>query len=87
MAPDANVLINYKPAASGDMVVEVVHETLVPVQGYGALKLELPQPGGITAIKLQNIAHAPALGCNLLFSTRPESERSGESFNSYPDKA
>ena len=31
MAPDANVLINYKPAAPGDMVVEVAQETLVPV--------------------------------------------------------
>ena len=84
MVPD--VMINYKPAASGEMVVEVAHETLVPVQGYSALKLDLPQQGGITAIELQNVAHAPALGCNLL-STRRESERSGESFNSYPDKA
>ena len=85
MTPDATTLKEYKPAAPGDMV-EVADKTLLPVQGYGGLTLELQQPGGITAVTLQNVAHVPALGCNLL-STRRVSERSGEPFINYPNKA
>ena len=85
MTPDATALKEYKPAAPGDMV-EVADKTLLPVQGYGGLTLELQQPGGITAVTLQNVAHVPALGFNLL-STRRVSERSGEPFINYPNKA
>ena len=51
MTPDATPLTEYKPAAPGDMV-EVADKTLLPVQGYGGLALELQQPGGITAVTL-----------------------------------
>ena len=85
MTPDATALTEYEPAAPGDMV-EVVDKTLLPVQGYGGLKLELQQPGGITAVTLQKVAHVPALGRNLL-STRQASERSREPFINYPNKA
>ena len=85
MTPDATALKEYKPAAPEDMV-EVVNKTLLPVRGYGGLTLELQQPGGITAATLQNIVHVLALGRNLL-STRRASERSGEPFINYPNKA
>ena len=75
MTPDATALTEYKPVAPGDMV-EVVDKTLLPVLEYGGLTLELQQPGGITAVTLQKVAHVPALGRNLL-STRRASERSG----------
>ena len=78
MTPDATALIEYKPATPGDMV-EVADKTLLPVQGYGGSKLELKQPGGITTVTLNNVAHVPAPGRNL-FSTRRASERSGEPF-------
>ena len=76
MTPDATALKEFKPAAPGDMV-KVADKTLLPVQIYGGLKLELQQPGAITAVTLQNVAHVPALRCNLL-STRRVNERSGE---------
>ena len=85
ITPDATALKEYKPAAPGD-TVEVADKTSLPVQGYGGLTLELQQPDSITAITLQNVAHVPALGCNLL-STRRASERSGEPFINYPNKA
>ena len=85
MTPDATALTEYKPAAPEDMV-EVADKTLLPVQEYGGLTLELQQPGGITAVTLQKVAHVPALGRNLL-STRRASERSGEPFLNYPNKA
>ena len=85
MTPDATALAEYKPAAPGDMV-EVADKALLPVEGYGGLALELQQPSGITAVTLQNVAHVPVLGCNLL-STRRANERSGESFINYPNKA
>ncbi|CAN0442399.1 unnamed protein product, partial [Ascophyllum nodosum] len=72
MTPDATALTEYEPAAPQDMV-EVADKTLLPVQGYGGLTLELQQPGGITAVTLQKVAHVPALGRNLL-STRRVSE-------------
>ena len=84
MTPDATALTEYKPAALGDMV-EVADKTLLPVQEYGGLTLELQQPGGITAVTLQKVAHVPALRRNLL-STRRASERSGEPFVNYPNK-
>ena len=59
---------------------------MVPVKGYGGLKLELQKPGGITAITLQDAANVPALGRNPL-STRRASEKSGEHFIDYPGKA
>ena len=83
--PDATALTEYKPAAPGD-TVEVADKTLLPVQGYGGLKLGLQQPGGITTVTLQKVAHVPALARNLL-STRRTSERSGEPFTHYPNKA
>ena len=61
MTPDATALTEYKSAAPGD-TVEVADKTLLPVQGYRGLTLELQQPGGITAVTLQKIAHVPALG-------------------------
>ena len=85
MTPDATALTEYKPAVPGGMI-EVADKTLLSVQGYGGLTLELQQPGGITAVTLQNIAHVPALGCNLL-SMRRASERSGEYFINYPNEA
>ena len=85
MTPDVTALTEYKLAASGDMV-EVTDKILLPFQGYGGLTLELQQPGGITAVTLQKVAHVLALGCNLL-STRRASERSGEPFINYPNKA
>ena len=85
MTPDATALTEYKPAAPGDMV-EVADKTLVLVQGYGGLTLELQQPGGITTVTLQKVAHVPALGRNLL-STRRASERSGEPFINYSNMA
>ena len=85
MTPDVTALTEYEPAVPGDMV-EVADKTLLPVQGYGWLTLELQQPGGITAVTLQKVAHVPALGRNLL-STRRVSERSGEPFINYPNKA
>ena len=65
-------------------MVEVADKTLLPVQGYGGLTLELQQPGGITAVTLQRVAHVPALGRNLLSTRR---ERSEEPFINYPNKA
>ena len=85
MTPDATALTEYEPAVPED-VVEVADKTWLPVQGYGWLTLELQQPGGITAVTLQKVAHVPALGRNLL-STRRASERSGEPFINYPNKA
>ena len=85
MTSDATALTEYKPAVSGNMV-EVADKTLLPVQGYGGLTLELQQPGGITAVTLQKVAHVPALGRNLL-STRRTGERSGERFINYTNKA
>ena len=82
--PRRNRAEKYKPTVPGDMV-EVADKALLPVQGYGGLTLELQQPGGITAVTLQNVAHVRALGCNLL-STRRASERSGEPFINYPNK-
>ena len=78
MTPDATALTEYEPAAPRD-IVEVADKTLLPDQGYGGLTLELQQPGGITAITMQKVAHVPALGRNFL-STRRASERSGEPF-------
>ena len=52
ITPDPTALKEYKPAAPGDMV-EVADKTSLPVQGYGALTLELQQPGGITVVTLQ----------------------------------
>lgn len=49
MAPDASALIDYKPAAPGE-TVEVSDQTLVPVQGYDGLELELQWTGGTTAV-------------------------------------
>ena len=57
-------------------MVEVADKTLLPVQ----------QPGGITAVTLQNVAHVPALG-RILLSTWRASESSGEPFSNYPNKA
>ena len=85
MTPNATALKEYKPAAPEDMV-EVADKTLFPVQGYGGLTFELQQPGGITAVTLQKVAHVPALRCDLL-STRRASERSGEHFTNDPNKA
>ena len=85
MTPDAIALTEYKPAVPGD-VVEVADKTLLLVQGYGGLTLELQQPGGITAVTLQKVARVPALGRNL-FYTRRASERSGEPSINYPNKA
>ena len=85
MTQGANVFTEYKPAAPGDMV-EVADKNLLSVQGYGGLTLELQPPGGITAVILQNAAHVPALGRNLL-PTRRASERSEEPFINYPNKA
>ena len=67
-------------------MIEVAYKTLLAVQGYGGLKLELQQPGGITVVTLQKVAHVPALGRDLL-STRRASERSREPFINYPNKA
>ena len=85
MTPDATALTEYKPALPEDMV-EVADKTWLPVQEYLGLTLELQQPGGITAVTLQKVAHVPALGRNLL-STRRASERSGEPFINYSNKA
>ena len=52
MTPDGTALMDYKPAAPGDMV-EVADRTFVPVQGYGRLELELQQPGGIKTATLK----------------------------------
>ena len=85
VTPDATALTEYKPAAPGDMV-EVSDKTLLPVQGYGGLTLELQQPGAITAVTLLNVVHVPALGCNFL-STRRASESTGEcSFHYLPEQ-
>ena len=84
MTSDATVLIEYKPAPPGD-IVEVAYKTLLPVQRYGGLTLELQQPGGIAVVTLQKVAHVPALGRKLL-STRRASERSGEPFINYSNK-
>ena len=67
-------------------MVEGADNTLLPVQGYGRLTLELQQPGGITTATLQKVAHVPALGRNLR-STQRASERSGEHFINNPNKA
>ena len=85
MTPDATALIEYETAAPGD-VVEIPDTTLLSVQGCDVLELKLQQPRGITAATLQNVAYVPALGRNVL-STRRASERSGESFINYPNKA
>ena len=69
MTPDATALTEYKSAAPGD-TIEVADKNLLLVQGYGRLTLELQQPGGITAVTLQKIAHVPALGRNLLSTQR-----------------
>ena len=74
MTPDATA-DRIQTGAPGDMV-EVADKTLFPVQGYGGLTLELQQPGGITAVTLQNVAHVPALGCNLLSTRRARTRRS-----------
>ena len=79
MTPDATALKEYKPVAAGDRI-KVAHKTLLPIQEYDGLTLELQQQGGIF------VAHVPALGYNLL-STRRASERSGEPFINYPNKA
>ena len=80
MTPDATALTEYKPAVPGDMV-EVADKTLLPVQGYDGLTLELQQPGGIIAVTLQKVAHVPALGRNLL-STR----RASVTFHQLPEQ-
>ena len=51
MTPDVTAVTEYKPVPPGD-VVEVADKTLLSVQGYGGFKLELHQPGGITAVTL-----------------------------------
>ena len=85
MTPDATALTLYKPATPGDMV-DVAVITLLPVQGYGRLTLVLQQPGGITTVTLQKVAHVPALGRNLR-SIQRASERSGEPSINNPNKA
>ena len=75
MTPDATALTEHKPAVTGDMV-EVADKTLLLVQGYSGLTLELQKPGGITAVTLQKVAHVLVA-----------SERSGEPFINYPNKA
>ena len=85
MTPDVTAFTEYKSEAPGDMA-DITGKTLLPVQGYGGLTLELQQPGSTTAVTLPNVAHVPALGCNFLF-TRRASERSGEPFVNYPTKA
>ena len=84
ITPDATALTEYKPAAPGNMV-EVSDKTMLPVQGYGGLTLELQQLGGLTAVTLPKVAHVPALGRSLL-STRRANEGSGEPFINYPNK-
>lgn len=49
---------------------EVTSRTLLQVQGYGELELELQQPGGATAVKHENVAHVPVLTRNRSSSTR-----------------
>lgn len=66
-------------------MVEVIDQTLVLVQEYGELELELQQPGGTTAVKLKKTAQEPTLGRHL--STRHVSDMPGEHFINYPDKA
>ena len=84
ITPDATALTEYKPAALGNMV-EVADKTMLPVQGYGGLTLELQQLGGLTAVTLPKVAHVPDLGRSLL-STRRANEGSGEPFVNYPNK-
>ena len=58
-------------------MVKIADRTLLPVQRFGRLKLELQQPDVLKAVTLYNITHMPTLGRNLL-PTRQASERSGE---------
>ena len=81
MTPYVTAFTEYNPAAPRGMV-EVADKTLLPVQGYSGLTLELQQPDGIkNNVTLQNVAHVPALGRNLL-STR----RAREKFDQLPEQ-
>ena len=76
----------YKKAPVGT-TVEVADETILPVEGFGTVEVDLAQPGTTTKpVKTVSVAYVPGLSRNLL-STRKAVEQWGKPLVYYKTKA
>ena len=76
----------YKKAPAGT-TVEVADRTVLPVDGFGTVEVDLDQPGTTTKpVKMVFVAHAPGRPRNLLF-TRKTMEQWGKLLVYYKTKA
>ena len=76
----------YKKAPPGT-TVEVTDGTILPVDGFGTIEVDLDQPGTTTKpVKMVAVAYVPGLSWNLL-STRKAVEQWGEPLVYYITKA
>ena len=79
-------MIAYKKAPAGT-TVEVANGTILPVDGFGTVEVDLDQPGTTTKpVKIVSIAYVPGLSRNLL-STRKAVEQWGKPLVCYKTKA
>ena len=75
----------YKKAPAGT-TFDVADGTILPLDGFGTLEVELDQPGTTTKpVKMVSVAHVPGLSRNLL-STRKAVEQWGKSLVYYETK-
>ena len=79
-------MIAYKKAPTGT-IVEVADGTILPMDGFGTVEVDLDQPGTTTKpVKIISIAYVPRLLWDLL-STRKAVEKCDKSLVYYETKA
>ena len=72
----------YKKVPAGT-TVEVADGTMLPIDGFGTVEVDLGQPGTTTKpVKMVSVAYVPGLSRNLL-STRKAEEHWGKSLVNY----